>query len=309
MRLSVSSYNKYQQCRRLYYIEKIEGWIDNSPKPWLAFGSAFGEIMAIADVQGVDAAEKAIDTFISDPFKAAEANYMLRKWELKYESSPEPVATIGDASGIEYELELDLSHLVNDRFELIFTGFIDKVFEKEGEIRINERKTTGDVINLKSAYWDRLLFDPQIVAYSWALGQTLSTPVSRITYEVFRKPSKRVDAKLFVPGDDALVYREKLLNSLSVRVARDAEMVMRKQVFVTEELKDNFISEFVKVATEIHETKLMSRDSDNPEYEWLRNKDACNMYMGCAYKPFCGCQTSLQSIDNIAHAPRVDVYE
>lgn len=308
MKLSVSSYNKYLSCPRLYWLEKVEGWVDTTAKPWLAFGSNFGEIMSIADIHGVDEAERNIDAMIEDPFKAAEANYLLRKWELKYKSSPEPLATIDGVSGIEYELALDLSHLVNDRFELIFTGFIDKVFEKEGEIRINERKTTVDPINLKSAYWNRLLFDTQIVAYCWALGQQLGTPVSRVTYEVFRKPNKAVDAKLFTHGTDALEYREKLLNSLSVPVARSAEMVMRKHVFITEDLKEDFLTEFVKVATQIHESKLLGKDMDRPEMEWLRNKNTCDMYRGCVYKPFCGRQSSIDQTDYIVQIKKEDTH-
>ena len=309
MKLSVSSFNKYQTCPRLYWLEKVEGWVDTTAKPWLAFGSNFGEIMAIADIHGVDEAERNIDAMIEDPFKAAEANYLLRKWELKYKSSPEPLADIGGVSGIEYELELDLSYLVNDRFELIFTGFIDKVFEKEGELRINERKTTSDVINLKSAYWNRLNFDPQIVGYCWALGETISTPVSRVTYEVFRKPNKAVDAKLFTHGTDALEYREKLLNSLSVRVARDAEMVMRKPVYVTEDLKHDFLNDFLKVANDIHDAKVLSRESDQPELEWIRRPNACEMYRGCVYKPFCGRKTSLESTDYIVQVPKDNTYD
>jgi len=308
MKLSVSSYNKYHTCRRLYFLEKVEGWVDLSTKPWLEFGSNFGELMAIADVHGVDEAERNIDAMIEDPFKAAEANYLLRKWEMKYKTQPEPVATIGGVSGIEYELELDLSHLVNDRFELIFTGFIDKVYEKEGEIRINERKTTADAINVKSAYWNRLAFDPQIVAYCWGLGELLSTPVSRVTYEVFRKPNKAVDAKLFTHGTDALEYREKLLNSLSVRVARDAEMVMRKPVFITEDLKDAFVHELVKTATEIHESKILCKDLEKPELEWTRNKDACDLYRGCPYKAFCACQTDINLLDYITQVKKEDTY-
>jgi len=299
LKLSVSSYNKFNSCNRLYWIEKVEGYQDLTPKPWLEFGSAFGNLMAYVDVHGFDKGMEHIDELFNDPFIAAEVAYLLAVWNKKFESKPEPVIEVAGQPGNEFEIELDLSHMVNDRFELIFTGFIDKVFEKDGEPHINERKTTSDPINNTSIYWSRLNFDPQIVGYSWGLSEILGTSVEKGTYEVFRKPKVAVDSKLFKRGTDALAYREKLLAALSTEVSRKAEMVARKPYFISNELRANWLHEFIAVAESIHDKKIFCKDLENPQYEWARNKDTCDLYLPCVYKEYCGCSTNLEDMDMI----------
>jgi len=297
MRLSISSYNKYLSCNRLYYIEKVLGYKDISPKPWLDFGSNFGELMAFVDVNGYKAGMKEAGRLFRDPFKAAEASYLLAKWHKQYSNDIEPVLDIEGVPGNEYPIELDLSHLVNDRFELIFVGFIDKVFEKDSEPMINERKTTSDVINERSAYWNVLNFDPQTVGYSWALSQILGTSVDKGTYEVFRKPSEAIDKTLFKKPKDPVEYKERLLNNIDKRVARDAQMVARKPLFINDEMRDAWLHEFLMVAEEIHNKKLYMKELPRPEYEWGRNKDTCDKYRGCIYRDYCGCKGRLEDIE------------
>lgn len=300
MKLSVSSYNKFVSCPRLYYIEKELGWRDTQKKPWLEFGKSFDDLMAFVDVLGFEEGLKKVDSLFQDPIKAANAEYLLLKWNHQYKNDLQKPKSDMQKPGNQYEININLSHLVQDRFELIFTGFIDKVYENEdGEICINERKTTSDVINKSSAYWNRLNFDPQIVGYAFGLGYELDYQVCHGTYEVFRKPSEAIDKALFGGKSSAEDYRERLLKSFSVRVARDADMVARKSFYITQELKDAWLSEFVQVANEIHEKQVLGQTGDNPESLWVRNKESCELYMGCAYKAFCGCRSDLENITGI----------
>ena len=104
MKLSISSYNKYQMCKRLYWLEKVEGWSEKRTKPWLEFGSNFGELMAFIDVEGTDKALERVPEMFGNPFKAAEVEYLVRKWEIEYGDQPEPVL------GLEMEEDGDFIH-------------------------------------------------------------------------------------------------------------------------------------------------------------------------------------------------------
>lgn len=297
--LSVSSFRKIVNCQRLYYIEKVLGWEERAIKPWLVFGSSFGELMAYADTLGVLGSLDKLESLFPDPFKRAEAEYLLLTWDLKYNHQPEPVLDIDGQPGNEFKIELDLSHLVNDRFELIFIGYIDKVFSKHGEPMINERKTTSDPINYPSAYWKRLDFDPQIVGYSYGLGHTIGTDVDRGTYEVFRKPNKKIDSKLFAKIDDPVEYRDKLIRAVGKILTRKATMVTRRPYIVTEELRNAFERDFITVAEQIYTKRTLLEAGDRPELDWVRNPSYCEEFMGCVYKPFCSCHKELNDIDLI----------
>ncbi len=296
MKLSVSSFNKYQGCKRLYYIEKVLGYRDLTPKPWLEFGSNFDALMELVDTRDANEVLGSVNDIFKDPFQAAEAEYLVRKWQQKYSEDPQPPIENGN----QYEINVDLSHHVEDRFELIFTGYIDKVYEEDSEPAINERKTTKDPINETSVYWNRLLFDPQIVGYSFGLSSILGVEVNNVTYEAFRKPQKAVDSVLFTRGTNPTAYREKLLKGLYGPVKRSAEMVNRKKVFITDELREQWLYEFVGAAEEIHAKNLLSKEMDQPELEWTRNAGYCDKFLPCVYKPFCGCNSRLEDIQYIA---------
>lgn len=299
MKLSVSSYNKFLQCPRLYYLEKVLKYKDLTPKPWLTFGSGFGELMALVDTIGVEEAIKSIPDHITDEIKAVHAEYLIKKWELQYGKNPQPVMDVDGLPGNEFEFNVDLSHEVDDDFELIFHGFIDKVYEVDGEPRICERKTTSDPINLPSAYWNRLDFDPQIVGYSLGMSMHLGADIEHGTYEVFRKPQKAIDKLFDHKGMEVPLYREKLLTGLCEPLKRDAEMVARRGYFITQDKRDAFLSDFVNTAKQI-ESLTLDFEANGPNMEkWTRHHHACEMHLPCIYKPGCATDKEYEDIQYI----------
>ena len=291
-------------CKRLYWLEKVEGWSEKRTKPWLEFGSNFGELMAFIDVEGVENGLKHIPNLFKSDFKAAEVEYLVRKWELLYGAESEDVLNIDDQAGNEYEIDIDLSHMVEDRFELKMTGFIDKVWDKDGTPAITERKTTKDLINTTSTYWKRLLFDPQIVGYSFGLSYILDMPVEHGTYEVFRKPNKDIDKLFDSEGMVASDYRDKLITGLNEPLKRKARMVTRKPYLITKQMRNDFLHEFVSVATDIHDRIERSEKLSEPFMEFTRDKDACDKFLPCVYKPFCSRESTLENMYQIQQKQR-----
>ena len=297
--LSVSSFNKFVRCQRLYGIEKAMGWYELTKKPWLEFGSKFDDLMAIIDVEGVKDLDKHLITF-SDPIIRANAEYLALKWYKLYKDDLQPPVECCGQLGNQFKIDLNLSHLVDHKFELNMIGYVDKVYLHDGEPAINERKTTSDPINEGSAYWNRLDFDPQIVGYSYGLSNMLGAPVSQGTYEVFRKPSDKTLSKM---PTDPKAYREKLLTGLyepynedEITIKRDATMVARRPYFITDELREAFEREFAQVAYQIYENTQNMEEVDEPEQAWMRNSGSCELFMGCPYKEFCACKSGLEDI-------------
>lgn len=120
-----------------------------------------------------------------EPDAVVKAQELLRKYIEVYADEPFSVLTV------EHTFDVvprhPKTHRASKRF--LYTGKIDGLIEKDGELWILEHKTAS---NPDDAYFECKGFDDQIAFYALAMEQELGRPVVGALYDVLSKPMLRM---------------------------------------------------------------------------------------------------------------------
>jgi hypothetical protein len=203
-KLSVSKYDKFRTCPRLYffehvlYLERVRqegsraygslfhkgletwwpmmGWGDNPP-PWINTNGALDSAL-----KAIHANAKHIDT---DAYEVVRAVAMMTAYHVRWEENEYKL----EADGVEKWFEVPLRDpdgMIVPRWML--NGRKDALGRFSGIPRVIEHKTTASEIGAGSVYFEKLTTALQLSAYIDAANQYLGEPVDGALYDVSRKP-------------------------------------------------------------------------------------------------------------------------
>lgn len=208
-RLSVSKYDTFRTCPRLYYYQHVrrlvrvraegarrfgdllhkglEVWWKHAGEGTAPWAKPAHELLDIS-LSAMKADATHIDT---DPYEHARAAAMLTAYVVRYEGLvfERIAAQDGASSGIEAWFEVPLrdgdGHVVPN---WILNGKKDGIVRIGNVARLVEHKTTGKPIGATDQYWDALVLNLQVSAYLGAAQDYMREPVDGILYDVVRKP-------------------------------------------------------------------------------------------------------------------------
>jgi len=301
MKYSMSRVKKLNACSRQFYLHYVEGWRERKEKPWLTYGKAIDDLLAIYDVNGFDAMMSEISKYFTDEYTNIDVTYLLKHYHEKFGKEILKPIEIEGVPGNQWYWKTRLSVDYAD-CEIEVEGYLDKVSDYNGYPCVVERKTTKDPIEFNSAYWAPLKQDKQIICYSYLLSEASGTPANRVFYEVLRKPSKTVSplfsrthtVKKETVNYSLKEYEERVKTFFN---APKKTMVARKKLWITETMIDEWKADIIGnddglMNMKTNEKKYKSLGM-NPILAYPRNQASCDAYGGCAFKKFC------DGIDNI----------
>lgn len=303
---SVSAANTYRRCPRLYYYTYVEGWESRFTQPWLSFGTHIDQLLEILDKSNLELALQAIPERFTNPFDAAEVAVILRLWAKQYADAPLPPYTLNNKPGNQFGFRINwYGNAVTGHVNLTVSGYIDKVTIIAGDVGFMEGKTSRDPIDPRSDYWTKLEMDPQIACYAWALSKELGRPVNHCWYQVVRRPSPQANAAFkrtyTVKGEDVPYTLEEYterLESLLIKEPKKA-LIARKRIYITDERKEQFITEHAQTHTEIlgrkEGQKLLEEAGSPGMFAWARNHFGCPLYGGCHFWDVCTGKTTVET--------------
>lgn len=201
--------------------------------------------------------------------------------------------------------------------DFIAHGRLDAIcVTKKKEPVVNEDKTTSQDIMPGASYWDRTLFNVQILQYTYEV-RLLGWDVRRTIYEVARKPKteRKIVPELDENGMKIVIEEatgERAMNkngtprqaagegyAVKGRMETDEEYAnrmkadiladpvrwfARKDVFVTDDMLEDFAAHRVACARTIVANREAASQLVKPALAWPRNVDS----MKCKYCDFCG---------------------
>lgn len=185
-RHSVSATEKFRDCPRLYFLEKIQGWAEKTDNAARHFGMALEHAITFYHQRGMNA-DASIDIFVKEWETHKDKPYIYSKTDVSWTALNESGKEMVRLYTILYP---EFSYVVKNprdafqvetTFEVFpgtplagieFTSFIDLIAETKGdgndplffepEPMIVDMKTSGkDVPEI-------VCLDPQLRAYSWA---------------------------------------------------------------------------------------------------------------------------------------------
>lgn len=310
--LSPSRMNCLLECPRKHYY-KYELGIEKLEKSQaLSFGSAWADFKQRWR-EGV-AAEEAIAATVADQQDTTNLNIpmfvaMAAAYDQCY-GERQPYAQIFPEVAFDRHMdELPGDFRAYGRLDAICVA-------KNGEHVINEDKTTSQDITPGASYWDRTLFNVQLLQYIYET-RLIGWKVSRVVYEVSRKPKteRKIVPELDENGlkiviDDATGERaltksgaprqaagegftikgrletdEEYANRMKADILADPTRWFAQQdVFVTDDQLEDFAAHREACARTIISNRQTASELVKPAQAWPRNVDS----MRCKYCDFCG---------------------
>jgi hypothetical protein len=302
---SVSAANAYRRCSRLYYHQYVQGWQAVRKTSWLDFGTSIDQLLEVLDLTNLEHAISQIPTHFSNPFDQIDVEVLLRLWWKTFRNNPLPPHSIDHRAGNQFGFRLPFNgNEVTGLMSMTVSGYIDKVTLIAGDVGFMEGKTTSQAINDRSDYWSKLPMDPQIACYAWALSKEMGRPVNWCWYQVIRRPSQAADrafSKTHKVKDKEIPYEleeyRARVNELLIKDTRNA-LVARKKVFISEEMKQAFITEHAQNYLDVQrrkedETRLLENGLPG-ELAWPRNHFGCSMFGGCEFFDVCTGKTTIE---------------
>lgn len=259
-----------------------------------------------------DAYREAISCGDLDEFMAATIFGLMAGYWAKWGDSETMI------EGMDPEIEFRHPIIGSLRFDA--AGKIDGLGTMDGETVIVEHKTTGESIEPTSSYWERLAYNPQLLAYRRG-AESLGLHVTKVVYDVIRKPSiapkasvpcldrdglkivldkdgNRVMKKDGTPKQTADAAKGEVLQAnpetadqFGERLAKDATerpdfYFVRKEVYLDDDQIAEFDIQRRGVCKALLHYKAESRRAKRPEDAWPRN---CSGFScpACEYKGIC----------------------
>lgn len=309
MKYSPSRHKTLKRCDRLYYLHYIERWRETSKKPWLDYGTAIDDLLAVYDLKGLKACLESIKKYFNNEFDQINVTYLLTHYHEKLGTKPLKPITIEGQPGNQWygKARLKPEQIETD---VECEGYLDKVSEDNGYPCVLERKTTADPIEYTSAYWKPLKQDKQIISYSYLLTDVCACPVNRVFYEVLRKPTPQGKGmsvfKRFYTKNKQQVYYS--LEEYEARVKGFFEkppvtMVARRKLWITDDMRQEWMYDLISDDDHLTNVKENAKNYENnninPMLAYSRNQNGCDMYGGCIFLPFCNGEKELSDIDGI----------
>lgn len=298
-KLSVSAANLFKSCPRQFYYKEILGWEAAKKASWLVKGTAYDKLLEHYDLGGVLGANRAIPELFPNAFEQVDARFILVQYHQKFGHDPMPPVEGGNQHGFGVVYR---GNEVTGPIEFRVTGYIDKVCQKGNELIVVERKTTAEEfddgtasIEDGSPYWKKLPLDPQIRNYVWYL-RSKGANCGWVTYEVVRKPSKTLNKVFDKKGISLEDYTARLMEYQPVKT-----IVARKNIFITEEMCEEFILDHSLVYTQIQACKMkqaeLQMDGLDGVLAWVRHEGSCDNYGGCVFRDVDEHKTTLERGD------------
>jgi len=312
--ITSSSMATFLGCPRKYFYSYELGLKHVSPSTALKLGSAMHKgLEERANCKDFEACYlAAISTGSLTEYEAATIYGLLGGYFRHY----------GDKDNLISEMvpEQEFRHDIPGSRTFDQSGKIDGIAVVNGEYVIVEHKTTGESIEPSSDYWERLIFNPQLLTYKGG-AKALGYDIEKVIYDVIRKPSiaprsevpvldadglKQVNdangARVFkkdgTPKQTAdkakgeyLVVAAETPEQFGDRLLADTETrpefyFARKEVLITDEMAEEFDVQRRGVCKALLHFKAEARRSARPDRAWPRNCTGFSCPM-CDYKGFC----------------------
>lgn len=278
-----TSMHCFMGCRQKYDYRYNKGIVPVGRADSLALGSAvhaglemwFKTGLADAAVDAAGAGDELTDEM------RIKAQVLVRKYIEVY--AVEPFSVID----IEHTFEEVPRHPTrrNRSKRVVFTGKVDGIIEKDGELWILEHKTASVA---DDTYFDAKDFDDQIALYAICISQELKRPVVGALYDVILKP--RISMK---EGESDEEYEARVLASKTGKVKRKvAETIEEFEKRVSDAVSEfNFSRRWIRFdQIDILRKKaaFWAASHDMVNGDIYQNTCAClGGYGACEYLPLC----------------------
>lgn len=204
-----SSMHTFMSCRQKYDFRYNKNIVSCEKAPALSFGTAVHAGLEFWFKYSIE--EGAINATICDGIDDAE---LIKAQELVKAYMNEYAFEDFEVKAVEYTFESPVRNPKTKRVakKAIYSGKVDGIIEKDGELWILEHKTTS---NADEDYFLCKDFDDQIALYAIAIEEIVGRPVVGALYDVILKP-RLIMAK----GETDEEYAERLSASKTGKVKR-----------------------------------------------------------------------------------------
>lgn len=279
-----SSLHMFLTCRQKYEYRYLKNIVPVKTFESLVFGSAIHKGLEAWFKYGI--AQNAIDATHSELLSDEDqlkARGMIQAYIDVY--SPEDF----DVVEIEKSFSITVKSPVTKRLAkgITFSGKVDGLVEKDGDLWLLEHKSTGQTPN--DNYWLSKEFDDQIYLYAYALENILQRRIKGCIYDVLVKPQ----FKMSIGETDEQFEARKAESKQPSKIKRkEGETHEQFQERVCEAMKDGIKLrrdwiEFDRERLKEKWQTLYIVSKEMKGFYTYQNSSACNMYGGCEYCKLC----------------------
>lgn len=285
---SHSGITDFQTCERFYRIRRIERWSKKLRGIALYTGSAHH---AFKDsVYGGGTIESGLEA-MEESFKECNTSLMTADQISKWEVEKTRIIAITKAWA-DIHLEADRArftefipeeHIEMDLFPGVkYHGYLDcLVKDKEGNWWIIETKTAA-IATVNEDYFDRLIFDNQVLGYMHLAREFLGEWPAGVIYDVACKTTHR---KLVSKGETTQQFCRRI-QDMYMDPQERARLFIRRDILIGSKRLDSWLVNIKYVAGRLYEK--YKRGEDKPGGFWPRSTQQClGKYGACEFLNIC----------------------
>lgn len=273
--LSHSRRSTFRRCRRLYYLQYVQGLeLKETPAP-LRMGSIYSDGLETQDpnVVQVEYAELVAEAM-------HDGNYFFAEQLLDELAVVRPMV----------ETYLDKVSLGHVEREVAFVGpayggfqdngFFDGIVERDSGILLIENKLKG---RFARAEEESLKTDEQLLGYilNACIKYDVKPDQVEVRYEVAKKPGLRCGK-----NETRDVFRQRVTNDILTNPDKYHVVVPGESLGRTQSQLDQWMHEFERMVSDLHHEDQLLKDS--PQHAYPMNRDACHQFGVCPMIGICG---------------------
>lgn len=284
--LSHSARETFKGCNKAYFYQREMRLEPLEKKKSLRMGTAFGGCIEHRDPER--AAEGYFEgVAMADRLMDHDAIVEIAQVQLLAELYCERYPDHQKYDVVEHEVEF--------RHPILGHGFLDGVFEINGERIGMEGKLLQKGLFWNDAARQALAIDDQVTAYFAAMRE-IGRPLDKLLYRVAFKPGIKPDSRKKYPDGRKGERLDDYLARLRARIEAEPDYAFEQhELYRTDDQIDRFLEECGDVNAQV---RLARRRG-----AWPKNTKNCTAFGGCAFLPVCREETGLEDRFRIKPKP------
>ncbi len=273
--LSHSRRSTFRRCRRLYYLQYVQGLqLKETPAP-LRMGSIYSDGLETQDPEVV---QNEYAELVAEAMH--DGNYFFAEQLLDELAVVRPMVEtyLAKISLPDVEREVSFVGPSSDGFQ--DNGFFDGIVERDSGILLIENKLKG---RFARAEEESLKTDEQLLGYilNACIKYDVTADQVEVRYEVAKKPGLRCGKT-----ETRESFRTRVSNDIRNNPDKYHVVIGGDGLGRTQSQLDQWMCEFERMVDDLHlEEELLS---SSPSHAYPMNRDACHQFGVCSMINICG---------------------